>query len=551
MTSLWEFAVLNENQLECLAKIDGANEASSSAAASTAGKLSISSSSSSSSYGASSSASSATTNSGGEEPHTGLQNSLNTAEQSCSIFIQELDSILKTLSEVGSAYDDVTGRTNSLMVNCESLLEQQRTLESTAEVLRKTLQPFSELETVASLLGIPFDARGLPTGNDLPAASATSGPYVIDPRSPEFHDLLSRLSKAMTFLNDHRELYDSSRYYRWLEQLSNRATSLVAKAMRELLENAAKLCQEAEKRSRLTQRVANAHHAKAEKSSVTVVDDTPIESHPLYQKFRGLGFRMQELGLLLRPAEKDKEEGSDKFRDHSGAVAGERRRSVSYGGGAVRGHDPENAITDVKQSYASLRTQLLIPFIKEISLSAALESSANSGRESPAPTAVKSRVALSPGIRHAYSTLLRITQLEQQLFDTLFGGLSTSVENGPEMSLSTDSSKNSEILAVIESVCNVVGDHLRPLIIKESSVDELCRVITTLAEDIRSQIIAMNVPRPLLLKLLGGLDRTVNDAQERLSYCSEVRLRCVVSTLSLSLSLPLSLSLFLPHQADS
>jgi len=63
------------------------------------------------------------------------------------------------------------------------------------------------------------------------------------------------------------------------------------------------------------------------------------------------------------------------------------------------------------------------------------------------------------------------------------------------------------------------------MIIKESDVDELCRVVTTLAEDVRSQMVGMNVPQVLLTQLLKGLDRTVSDAQERLSYCAEIRLR--------------------------
>jgi len=33
---------------------------------------------------------------------------------------------------------------------------------------------------------------------------------------------------------------------------------------------------------------------------------------------------------------------------------------------------------------------------------------------------------LSPGIRHAYSTLLRVAQLEHQLFASLFAGLGDS-----------------------------------------------------------------------------------------------------------------------------
>ena len=55
----------------------------------------------------------------------GLQASLVSSELSCRSFMVELDKLLHTLGEVAALHDDVTGRTNSLMFNCENLLEQQ------------------------------------------------------------------------------------------------------------------------------------------------------------------------------------------------------------------------------------------------------------------------------------------------------------------------------------------------------------------------------------------------------------------------------------------
>lgn len=349
--SLWEYAALLEEQQKLVDDLMASRDLEFAAVPVPSGTVPSSSSSHLPTNGS--------TVVGGEEAggesdgQLGMQNSLNTAELSCSTFITELDSILKTLAEVGSAYEDVTSRTNSLMVNCESLLEQQRTLEATAEVLRKTLLPFAEIETVAVLLGIPFDARGLPAGNDLPVSTAHSSGLVIDPRSPEFQDILTRLSRAMAFLDEHRELHESSRYYRWLEQLFNRATSLVAKAMRELLESAAKLCQEADRRSKASQRAGNSQMTKAEKAQAAA-DDMPIESHPLYQRFRGLGFRMQELGLLLRGK---REDGGNNSTDQLGP------RTSSGGGGGKAKADKERPVlrgyegmyAEVKQSYAALR----------------------------------------------------------------------------------------------------------------------------------------------------------------------------------------------------
>ena len=510
------------------------------------------------------------TSSGSEDD----MDSLSKAELCCSAFKDELDSILKTLVEIGAAYEDVTGRTNSLMVNCESLLERQRTLETTAEVLRKTLQPFAEVESVAALLGIPFSTSAsgsVATGGGGFGVSGTDKPnsggssLVLDPRSPEFHDVLIRLSKAMAFLDEHRELYDSSRYYRWLEQLAHRASSLVARAMRELLEGASRLCVETDKRSKAAQRAANAWHmnSAAAVSSVlssganpgpamggsggalTVVDDTPLESLPLYQKFRGLGFRMQELGQLLRGTGPGASNLSANAAKAGSVVAGDLSpvhphahsqsptSSGATGGLFLSVESLSAAHSEVKQSYSLVRVQLLVSFMREAALAAATEQAqalanmrthppSQVGQGDEARTGIPAMPLpfplppLSPVIRQAYSTLLRVVQLEIQLFDTLFATMVPSFSgvddhsshNNPSSHLPMPSASyidttslveltaesgshtgfvngsgsgaiggtGSALMRVIEAACTVVGDGLRPLIIKESRVDELCRV---------------------------------------------------------------------------
>ena len=51
--------------------------------------------------------------------------SLRDIETSCRTFMSRIDEVLKTLDDISVSYDDVTSRTNVLMVNCEALLEQQ------------------------------------------------------------------------------------------------------------------------------------------------------------------------------------------------------------------------------------------------------------------------------------------------------------------------------------------------------------------------------------------------------------------------------------------
>lgn len=58
-------------------------------------------------------------------PHRNILRCLHSVEASCGEFIQQLDEILTVLDDISRAHNDVTGRTNDLMTNCESLLERQ------------------------------------------------------------------------------------------------------------------------------------------------------------------------------------------------------------------------------------------------------------------------------------------------------------------------------------------------------------------------------------------------------------------------------------------
>ena len=90
------------------------------------------------------------------------------------------------------------------------------------EVLKLTLEPFNDIESVAALLGIPFDpnhTRGAAadTSSSLSQAYASSASPAgaLDPRSPEFKDILNRLAKAAIYLKTHHDIMDSERYEIW------------------------------------------------------------------------------------------------------------------------------------------------------------------------------------------------------------------------------------------------------------------------------------------------------------------------------------------------
>jgi hypothetical protein len=48
-------------------------------------------------------------------------------ENKCSSFLVKLDEILMILDDISLSHEEITSRTNVLMMNCESLLEQQVT----------------------------------------------------------------------------------------------------------------------------------------------------------------------------------------------------------------------------------------------------------------------------------------------------------------------------------------------------------------------------------------------------------------------------------------
>jgi hypothetical protein len=310
------------------------------------------------------------------------------------------------------------------------------------------------------------------------------------------------------------------------------------------------------------------------------VDDTPIESAPLYQKFRGLSFRLRELGALLvrggyfanidgsTPHPTSQSNGSQTRRNgsqtnrYSNTPHSSRRTSPGGGSDVVR-----PVVDEVRQGYVIVRSELLNTFMKDAwaavlqanvafkhsgsnnNMSSVAESDSavsalspkTPGSSSPTPNNNESSsgTSLCMGIRQAFSTLLRVTQLEQQLFDSLFlvdgsdlrvrSASGDDFEASTPMTLSTPrhnvDTDSSEVMTIVEAVSNSTRDVLRPLIIRESSVDELCRVVSTLGEDVRSQMLAMPVPKLLLRQLLKGLDGTVQDAKERLSYCAETRIR--------------------------
>ena len=67
-----------------------------------------------------------------------LQNSIIESERICHESIVEVNTLLSLLTSIDDYYDDVTKQTNTLMLNCEQLLEQQHNYQQTVDILKVT-----------------------------------------------------------------------------------------------------------------------------------------------------------------------------------------------------------------------------------------------------------------------------------------------------------------------------------------------------------------------------------------------------------------------------
>lgn len=511
--------------------------------------------------------------SGAQQGVQEIQSHFGDAESSCRNVLEEVDSILAILEDISNEYEDVTSRTNSLVMNCESLLEQQRELEATVEKLHGVLGPFKELEQVALLLGVPFDPHMNPADGENDSTTyanksslvdtnkRVSGNTISDPRSPEFRQALHRLAKASAQVDQHPEFQDAGKYRGWLGQLQSRALGLISRGIRNLLDNAAQQASDLMAMAAKQRKMAAGSSISLRGSQATTAlasDEQPLESAAIYKKFRSLSFRVRELVSLLEPSAAPVLTSPATSPIKGGRSEEEGDTLLTLGNLA----ESSTALREVTSSYVSLRTKLLTPFLNDILKQAAIASglavkagsragsprngrgtptnisatgssdsltSTGSADSGPGSSAPGRGGALCGYLRQAFANLHRVAQLELQLYESLFSDEEGLRDGGgvEVMKTSNTGSKTDyrEALAVVEAAGSVVSDALRPPIIHEDSVDELCRVISVLGEDVRAHTINARLPIQLRKELLRGLDKTISDAQERLNYCAEISLR--------------------------
>lgn len=151
-------------------------------------------------------------------PNSRLISALNDAEEHCRHFIAELDGILTGVDAMTNAYGEVTARSNNLMSNCETLLEEQHSLQDLVYAINEALTPFNNVEDFAHVLGIPVDAYGhKSTRHKTTVSSATrTATASSDPRSSEFLKTMNHITACMKFIQARPDIKDAALYKKWL-----------------------------------------------------------------------------------------------------------------------------------------------------------------------------------------------------------------------------------------------------------------------------------------------------------------------------------------------
>jgi hypothetical protein len=215
--------------------------------------------------------------------------------------------------------------------------------------------------------------------------------------------------------------------------------------MLNLLENASKICSTQTARAEYDKSLSTNSAPKGAggsgMSSDFHLNDTTsaapaLESMLVYSKFRGLGFRMRELGYMLQCSELSGErEGgmqqlstlkdtsrtafsSEDFMNHFNT------RTTSAGSdGSSATSGMRSAAGDVLATYKQIRCELLAPVLRSTALKAKIDEvlQAAHGRiGASGDTGNVSPHTLCALVRSAFATLFHVAQLEQQLYVTLF-----------------------------------------------------------------------------------------------------------------------------------
>ncbi|CAM9529868.1 unnamed protein product [Chrysoparadoxa australica] len=122
---------------------------------------------------------------------------------------------------------------------------------------------------------------------------------------------------------------------------------------------------------------------------------------------------------------------------------------------------------------------------------------------------------------------IRLGQLETQLYDSCFG------ESNPTEGSGSGSGTENGLYEMLLALCSDMYEHLRPLLLHDYDMDQLCDVISVVREELVEEHRSSHGKRQVKVEEDGTqrvaietvLQRLIQDAQERLIFCANRILR--------------------------
>ena len=300
--------------------------------------------------------------------------------------------------------------------------------------------------------------------------------------------------------------------------------------MKELLQAATVTCHE--------------NYATQKNNHRSISESIVIESSYIYSKFKGLGFRMRELSSLLTQVSTSLmtlNNYNNKHNNRKSSPIGKPQLtrnnsnqnwifdkfigtnnntslSPSNNNSNLQPSSASDLFIDIKQFYTELRLELLKPLMLDIlsnSIRVTHESTAAGSNHNnhksnginntmELNTVIESNVtSLCFDIRTIFITLLRTVSLELHLFYALFdisdfedtnnvGNIVTTTKHKDITSQKhcTNNTNNSpsEVCLITDLLCKFIEEQIRPRIIKEYKLEELCHIITILQHELIVQV---------------------------------------------------------------
>ncbi|GAX72672.1 hypothetical protein CEUSTIGMA_g128.t1 [Chlamydomonas eustigma] len=138
--------------------------------------------------------------------------------------------------------------------------------------------------------------------------------------------------------------------------------------------------------------------------------------------------------------------------------------------------------------------------------------------------------------RNGCEHLLRVGQLEAQLFDQFFGSSPTTSESSQKAAVpisangapTIPSTSSEQLIQVMEPLCTVLYDVLRPLVVQLQEVDELCELVDILKHEVLGD--QLKRKGPSVEALVPTLSRTLADVQARLIFRCQAFIKEEVSS---------------------